>query len=94
MKLVDYIIREHDEWECTYGYQHSIIHVRNFFGGSVLVRATMQELYRRIPDRPKLGEAQIVEMSLDLIEDYPDVDILDTLPVELRPRSIFVSFIK
>ena len=93
MKLLDYVIKEHDEHECTYGYQHSIIHVRNFWGGFTLAKCTMQNLYYMLPNEPRLGEMHIVEIALDPIEQYWDAAVLETIPVELRPRSIYVSLL-
>lgn len=93
MKLLDYVIKEHDENECTYGYQHSIIHVKQYFGGFQLARVTMENLYYMLPNNPRLGEMSIVEMILDPIEEYHDADILKTIPVELRPRTIYVSLL-
>lgn len=93
MTLLDYVIKEHDTHECTYGYQRAVVNVRNFWGGYILAHCTMENLYTMLPNDPKMGEGQIVEMKLDDIEQYPDAKTLNTIPVELRPRTIYISYL-
>lgn len=90
MTLQDWIIKMHDEFEVTAGYASSIIDVRTYWGKMPLCRCTMQNLYSKIVNEPRLANAYIVEMSILKHKELHLIREQETFPPELRSRTIYV----